>query len=67
MPFLRGFSTQFVTQGVLDGIPGWPVDFRRAYLRIRELEPSIESVLKRAKGFLRRELKGLKRRSPATS
>ncbi|WP_365950461.1 hypothetical protein [Thermococcus sp.] len=42
MPFLREFSTQFVTQGVLDGIPGWQVDFGRAYLRIRELEPAIE-------------------------
>ena len=49
---------------LLDGIPGWLVDFGRAYLQRRELEPAIESVLKRAEGFLRGELKELERRSP---
>jgi len=50
--------------GLLDGIPGWLVDFGRAYLQRRKLEPAIEIVLKRAEGFLRGELKELERRSP---
>lgn len=49
---------------VLDGILGWLVDFGRAYLQRREMESTIESVLKRAGGFLRGELKELERRSP---
>ncbi|WP_366078419.1 hypothetical protein [Thermococcus sp.] len=49
---------------VLDGILGWLVDFGRAYLKKGRLKPAIESVLKRAEGFLIGELKELERRSP---
>ncbi len=40
------------------------MDFGRAYLQRREIGPAVESVLKRAEGFLRGELKELERRSP---
>nr|WP_297488552.1 ATP-binding protein [Thermococcus sp.] len=49
---------------VLDGIPGWLVDFGRAYMKEGNLKSAIESVLKKAEGFLRGELKELERRSP---
>ncbi|NJE04057.1 ATP-binding protein [Thermococcus sp. MV11] len=49
---------------VLDGVPGWLVEFGRRYAETRDLKGSLDYVFNRARGFLRGELEELRRRSP---
>ena len=49
---------------ILDGIPGWLVDFGNEYIKTQSLEKALEGVMKRAEDFLKGELKELEKRSP---